>query len=141
MTTLTSPHTRFDLPDALTAHVPPEDRGLRRDGVRLLVASPKGIVHSTFAHLADHLQPGDLVVVNTSAMRAAEVDAVAADGTGRVLHLATPLGSDAWVVEVRTAPDGERAVLDHCPGDALRLGRGITVTLVGPRADAPASPT
>ena len=141
MTTLTSPHTRFELPDALTAHAPPEDRGLRRDGVRLLVASPEGIVHSTFVHLADHLQPGDLVVVNTSATTAAEVDAVAADGTGRVLHLATPLGSDTWVVEVRSAPDGERAVLDHRPGDALRLGGGSTVTLVRPLADAPASPT
>ena len=34
------PHTRFTFPDDRTATEPPEQRGLRRDGVRLLVATP-----------------------------------------------------------------------------------------------------
>jgi len=141
MTALSSPRTWFERPETLTADAPPEDRGLRRDGVRLLVASSEGITHASFAHLAEHLQQGDLVVVNTSATLAAELDVVTADGMERVLHLAAPLAARAWVVEVRTAPDGVRAVLDHHQGDVLRLGNGTSVTLRSPFADAPASPT
>lgn len=141
MTALSSPRTWFERPDALTAGAPPEDRGLRRDGVRLLVAAPEGIVHATFAHLADHLEAGDLVVVNTSGTLAAELDVVTAEGTERVLHLATPLSGRTWVVEVRTAPDAARAALDHQPADVLRLGNGTSVTLRAPFAGAPASPT
>jgi S-adenosylmethionine:tRNA ribosyltransferase-isomerase len=141
MTALSAPHTWFQRPDELTADAPPEDRGLPRDGVRLLVASPDGIAHARFADLADHLQPGDLVVVNTSATVAAEVDAVTVSGSERVLHLAAPLAPLDWVVEVRTAPDAARAVLNHRPGDVLRLRNGTTVTLTAPFAGSPASPT
>ena len=50
------------------AHEPPEARGTPRDQVRLLVSrgtdEPQ---HTRFDHLAAHLEPGDLVVANTSA--------------------------------------------------------------------------
>ena len=49
----------------------PEARGLARDHVRLLVADPDGLHHTRFDRLGDHLGPGDLLVVNTSATRAA----------------------------------------------------------------------
>ena len=49
------PTTRFDPPDDLTATEPPEQRGLRRDGVRLLVADRSGITHTWFTGIADHL--------------------------------------------------------------------------------------
>ena len=45
-----------------------------------------------------------------------------------VLHLATPLDDGTWVVELRTAPDAARAVLDAEPGDLVRTG-GATVEL------------
>ena len=49
---------------------PSEARGLTRDAVRMMVATecPEGprLVHSTFALLPSFLEPGDLVVVNTS---------------------------------------------------------------------------
>ncbi len=141
MTALASPRTRFTLPGDLTAASPPEDRGLARDGVRLLVARPGGVTHTTFARLAEHLDPGDLVVVNTSATVAAEVDARTSDGSARVLHLATPLGGGEWVLEVRTAPEGARSVLDHTPGDVLRVGTDVAIRLRHPVAGAPASPT
>ena len=45
------PH--FRIPDGGEATVPPEDRGLRRDHVRLLVARPDGVRHRRFADLGD----------------------------------------------------------------------------------------
>ena len=52
----------FDLPDELIAQRPPVERGQSR----LLVLSRQtgAIEHSSFARLADHLRPGDLLVVN-----------------------------------------------------------------------------
>jgi S-adenosylmethionine:tRNA-ribosyltransferase-isomerase (queuine synthetase) len=62
------------LPDDLAAAEPPEARGLARDGVRLLAAVGDRIEHATFTDLDRFLNPGDLLVVNTSATRAAAVD-------------------------------------------------------------------
>jgi S-adenosylmethionine:tRNA ribosyltransferase-isomerase len=59
---------QFTLPTQLEAHEPPEHRGLRRDHVRLLVI-PRAdgpVTHARFDALGDFLQPGDLLVVNTS---------------------------------------------------------------------------
>ena len=54
----------FDLPAELIAQEPAADRG----GSRLLVLTRQtGTVdHTTFASLPDHLQAGDLLVVNNS---------------------------------------------------------------------------
>src|SRR5690606_34765322 len=58
----------FDVPPALEAGEPPEARGMTRDAVRMLVAHRASgeIAHSTFALLPAFLDPGDLVVINTS---------------------------------------------------------------------------
>jgi S-adenosylmethionine:tRNA ribosyltransferase-isomerase len=138
--TLAPPRTTFAPGADSTASLPVEDRGLRRDDVRLLVARPDGVTHTRFSRLAEHLDPGDLLVVNTSATVAAQVDAKTAGGGARVLHLATQVSATQWVVEVRSAPDAARAVLDHEPGDVIRAGRS-RVTLLEPYAGRPASPT
>jgi len=53
----------FDLPDALIAQDPPEQRG----GSRLLVLHRAGgIEHTTFANLFAYLVPGNLLVVNNT---------------------------------------------------------------------------
>ena len=65
--------TPFVLPDELQAREPPEARGLRRDGVRLLVGASAGLRHLHFVDLPSVLVPGDLVVVNTSATLPAAV--------------------------------------------------------------------
>ena len=93
----------FDLPPELEAAEPPEARGLTRDAVRMMVAHRASgtIEHSTFALLPAFLEPGDVVVVNTSGTIPAALDAVAADGTPLVVHLSTQLAADRWVVEVR----------------------------------------
>jgi S-adenosylmethionine:tRNA ribosyltransferase-isomerase len=85
------------------AHHPLEADGRRRDEVRLLVspglATP---IHTTFTSLPDHLRPGDLVVVNTSATVAAALDVVI-DGHGdAVLHVSNELPGNLWLVEPRT---------------------------------------
>ena len=66
-TLVSQPHTRFSSPEDRTATEPPELRGLGRDGVRLMIATPAGIGHTVFSHLAEHLRSGDVLIVNTSA--------------------------------------------------------------------------
>ncbi|EOD58595.1 S-adenosylmethionine:tRNA ribosyltransferase-isomerase, partial [Amycolatopsis vancoresmycina] len=99
-----SMNVRFDLPPDLSASAPPEARGLARDGVRLLVASPESVHHTVFSALGEHLRPGDLLVVNTSGTLPAAVDA-RRDGRPVVVHFSTPLDDGSWVVELR-APGG-----------------------------------
>ena len=124
-----------------STHFPAPTRALRRrrpsivasrDGVRLLVArTPSDVRHRVFRDLPDELEPGDLVVVNTSATIAAESDASSTARGPVVVHVATHLDDGTWVVEVRTAPDAERAILDAEPGEVVALD-GATVTLVAP---------
>ena len=114
------------------AAAPPEHRGVPRDGVRLLVArTPVDLRHRTFRDLADELVPGDLVVVNTSATIAGEADATSTSRGAVVVHVATRLDDGSWVVELRTAPDGARAILDAESGETLLLD-GATLTIQGP---------
>ncbi len=142
MTLLTAhPTTVFRSPDDLTATEPPEYRGLARDEVRLLVATPSGLTHTRFSELAQHLDPGDLLVVNNSATRAAEFDAVSADDDPVVVHVATGLGGRRWVIELRTAPDAAKPILDACPGDRYRGPAGIRITLDTPYPQPDSSPT
>ena len=103
----TTERLRFDLPPALEAGEPPEARGITRDGVRMLVAerSSGRLTHSTFTELPTFLAPGDLVVVNTSGVLPAAIDATAPDGAAVVVHLSTRLDDGRWVVELRR-PDG-----------------------------------
>ena len=109
---------------------PAEARGLARDEVRLLVGTPDGIDHVRFRDLPDHLTAGDVLVVNTSATVAGEVDATL-HGTAIVLHLAARLDDGGQVVELRSAPDAARAVLDAQPGDVVRAG-DVRLTLAHP---------
>ena len=62
-----------------------------------------------------------MLVVNNSATVAAEVDAEL-DGRAVVLHVAHHLDDGDRVVELRTAPDAARAVLDARPGDEVQVG-------------------
>jgi S-adenosylmethionine:tRNA ribosyltransferase-isomerase len=86
------------------AREPAEVRGAGRDDVRLLVAHRDSarLEHARFDELPDLLDPGDLLVVNTSATLPAALPA----RLGRralELHLSTPVGDGSWTVELRTA--------------------------------------
>ena len=119
-----APHTHFELPADRTAAEPPEQRGLSRDGVRLLVAQPGSIGHRRFRDLPELLRAGDLIVVNTSQTVAGEISGQGAGGWPVVLHLATELDDGSWVVELRTAPDAAAPILTGRPGQLFSFGGG-----------------
>jgi S-adenosylmethionine:tRNA ribosyltransferase-isomerase len=84
------------------AHQPPEASGAARDDVRLLVSRGRDDPHhTTFPSIPDQLQPGDLLVVNTSATVPAALDVVIEGHGDAVLHISTELPGDLWMVEPR----------------------------------------
>jgi S-adenosylmethionine:tRNA ribosyltransferase-isomerase len=116
----------FALPERLEAHAPPAER----DSVRMLVArrSDGRLVHERFRTLADALEPGDLLVVNTSRTLPAALPL----GGGRVLHLSTPFpGGPArrWVVELRL---GDAPFDGAGDGESLELPAGGRARLSAP---------
>jgi S-adenosylmethionine:tRNA ribosyltransferase-isomerase len=126
----------FTLPKPLEATRPPA----RRDRVRLLVASIDGIEHARFDQLGDHLRPGDLLVINTSATLPAALSGLRGDGTPVRIHVSTPVPGrdDRWrVVELRSADGasplagrtGEQiAVLGHAGEPIAVPGGQLTLT-------------
>jgi S-adenosylmethionine:tRNA ribosyltransferase-isomerase len=134
---LPEPAVRFVLPRAAEATAPPESRGLPRDGVRLLVARPDGIVHRRFRDLPALLSPGDLVVVNTSATLPAAVDGQLR-GRPRPVHVSGALDDGSWTVEVRL-PDNSGPELDVTAGEELALPGGLVLRLAAAWPDPSAS--
>lgn len=120
---------RFQLPDANEATVPPEARGLTRDGVRMAVASRSGVVHARASDLAEYLRPGDLLVVNTSATLPAALD-IDRLGCPTTLHFSTELDDGSWVVEVRL-PDRSGPALSTA-GEVIRLPGGVRLRIMAP---------
>jgi S-adenosylmethionine:tRNA ribosyltransferase-isomerase len=124
----------FSLDDSRLAHEPPEARGLARDEVRLMVSDgSRAPEHRQFNTLAHALDPGDLLVVNTSATVAAAVDGIL-DGAPVVVHLSTELPGGVWLVEVRHPANGTTSPQRvQQPGEVHLLGGGA-VTLLAPYA-------
>jgi S-adenosylmethionine:tRNA ribosyltransferase-isomerase len=96
----------------------------------MLVASRAGISHHRFLDLPDLLEPGDLLVVNTSATLPA-----ALEGSPRV-HLSTPLPGDwpddrheRWVIELR---DGDARHRGGRAGQRIALPGGGEAELLAP---------
>jgi S-adenosylmethionine:tRNA ribosyltransferase-isomerase len=129
MTVTYRPVPRFVLPPGSAAVAPPERRGVPRDGVRLLVAAPSRVEHRFFHDLPELLEPGDLLVVNTSATLPAAVDGHRADGRPATVHVSSSLDSGDWVVEVRR-PDATGPELEVRSGERLRLPGELTLALV-----------
>lgn len=122
----------FALPDALSAHEPPEARGVPRDGVRLLVSTRTGHCHRIFRDLPDVLRPGDVLVVNISATLPAAVPAA----DGHVVHFSTGEVDGAWLVEPRLAPVAGAPttgpLTSAVAGQRFELRGGASVTLRAP---------
>ena len=126
MTTINrNPVFDFTLDPGHEAREPPEARGMRRDGVRLLV-SPGAAepIDAHFTDLGTVLAPGDLLVVNTSATMPAAFDGRLPDGEPIVVHLSGTLPGDVWLVEVRRPHLGSTVPLrlDHAVDIALLAG-------------------
>ena len=125
----TAPVEPFRVPESGEARVPPEARGLSRDGVRLAVVTPEGTRHLRADALPDLLHPGDLLVVNTSATLPAALDVERSSGRA-TLHVSTQLDDGAWVVELRRGDGAEPDRPD--PGEVLRLPGGVRLRIDGP---------
>jgi S-adenosylmethionine:tRNA ribosyltransferase-isomerase len=106
----------FDLPANLEAAEPPRVR----DEVRLMVARPgRPLVHTRFLELADHLEPGDLLVVNASATLPAALPARRADGGAVDLHLSTPASEAVMSPAGEEAAGEQREAVLSAPGEAV----------------------
>ncbi len=125
---------RFERPESLFAHEPPERRGSGRDDVRLLVS--RGAVHADarFGDLAQFLRRGDLLVVNESATVQASLPVEGRMGE-HLLNLCTRFAPDLWLAEPRWSP-GKPGPMDVLPGDELHAGRG-RVRLLSPYPGIP----
>lgn len=136
---LGEPAVRFELPEGSEAGAPPERRGTARDGVRLLVARPDGLQHRRFRELPGLLEPGDLLVVNTSATLAAAVEAVDEQGRPVALHVSTALHDREWVVELRRQDGSGPDLRTAHPGLRLTLPDGLRLHLTHPYPDGAAA--
>ena len=91
---------RFVLPPGSEASAPPEARGLARDQVRMAVVLDDRTYHRQARELPLWLEPGDLVVVNTSATLPSALE-VERHGCTWGLHVSAELDDGSWVVELR----------------------------------------
>jgi S-adenosylmethionine:tRNA ribosyltransferase-isomerase len=140
----------FDLPPELDAHVPPEERGLARDAVRMMVARRRdlSLANAWFRDLPEFLESGDLLVINTSATLPASLPARRDDGTELELHLSTPVPTGSgpvdledataaqpwtWVVELRRVEGGRsRSYRTPALGETLVLPGGGRAEILAP---------
>src|SRR3954451_5877802 len=125
----------FTLPPDLEASEPPEARGLARDEVRLMVSyrADDRVIHTQFRDLGAFLEPGDVLVINTSGTLNAAVEATRANGQAVELHLSTHLPADLWIVEVRLPGEaGTKPFYDATAGETLHLPSGASATLLAP---------
>ncbi len=135
----------FTLPPELEASEPPEARGLARDEVHLMVSSisTNQVEHTNFRHIGDFLEPGNVLVINTSGTLNAALPAIRSDGTHLDLHLSTHLPANLWAVEMRAYQHEQEKTTgpfyDIHPGESFALPAGASITLHTPYAADKAS--
>jgi S-adenosylmethionine:tRNA ribosyltransferase-isomerase len=101
----------FTLPDDLIAQHPPEERGQSR--LLVLHRDEDRLEHTTFPHLVEYLQAGDLIVVNDTRVFPA-----------RLLGRRVPTGGAVECLLLRSLPTGDWEALMH-PGQKLRPGSRV----------------
>lgn len=108
------------------ATAPPEERGLERDEVRLLVTDrwTRSHVPMPFREIGAALRPGDALVVNDSTTLPAAFTAKRNNGGDVLVHASTAIAGDLWTVEPRET--------SATPGEVLRLPNGGRLTLLAP---------
>jgi S-adenosylmethionine:tRNA ribosyltransferase-isomerase len=106
----------YDLPDSAIARTGAEPR----DSARLLVATGGGIRHDTVAHLADHLRPGDALVVNDTRVLPARVRFRRSTGGAGEILLLEEVGDGWWEALVR--PSAKLR-----PGSTVDVGDDLSV--------------
>jgi S-adenosylmethionine:tRNA ribosyltransferase-isomerase len=122
----------FHLPSRLEAHEPSEARGVARDRVRLLVGRRGSgeVSHHRFDELPEILDPGDVLVVNTSGTMPAALDVL---DSPLVVHVSTQLPDGEWVVELRRrAGNATEPFAAGIPYESLPVTGGASIRLIRP---------
>jgi S-adenosylmethionine:tRNA ribosyltransferase-isomerase len=132
---LATPRTHFVRSTGSDATEPPEARGLSRDGVKLLVATPNGIVHTRFADLGQHLSAGDVLVVNNTTTLPAAVPG-GRDGLPVMVHFSTAIDEYVWVTELRPSVTATGHLKDIRPGDRIQLPDGAALVVMSSYPEA-----
>ena len=126
----------FDLPKNLECSKPTEERGIRRDEVRLMVSHYQDdrFHHTQFQSIGEHLQAGDVLVFNTSATLPAALSATNKMGKDLRVHLSTQRSEDYWVIEIRevTATGATQRYHGSQSKEFLTLKEGGSLELVQP---------
>ena len=129
----------FELPEKLQCAKPTEERGIRRDEVRLMISKIETdeIYHTQFKNLDEFLKEGDVVVVNTSGTLKAALEAFLPDGKLIRIHFSTKLPENQWVVEVREVKEGGTKRFEKIQnGEILALKNEGSIELTEPYYDA-----
>jgi S-adenosylmethionine:tRNA ribosyltransferase-isomerase len=126
----------WNLPPELRASQPPEQRGVRRDQVRLMVINRAvgSIVHTRFDRIGDFLEVGDLLVVNSSRTLPAAIPARRQDGSPVQLRPSVRRGRQWDALAVQPTPPHANVPL--IAGERLAVA-GTEATVEGRRADIP----
>ncbi len=124
-------------PRELRASLPAELRGLRRDGARLCVVerASRRITHTTVARLGEHLNAGDLLVVNSSRTLPAALRVTRLGGQEVQLRPGAIRDHDWDALAVATDPPHGNIAL--VAGECLRAANGLRLRVIDRRQDAP----
>ncbi|MBD2731945.1 S-adenosylmethionine:tRNA ribosyltransferase-isomerase [Nostoc sp. FACHB-892] len=121
----------FVLPSELSAKEPPEQRGIPRDAVRLMVIDhlTKAVNHTQFNQLGTFLRPGDLLVFNSSRTLPA-VLASCETSTGECLQirLAHHLSDGSWLA-LLICQNGEPFTCGLRSGMQIQLNNQLSATV------------
>ena len=130
---MSAPFT-FTLPQELAAKEPAERRGISRDEVRLMVIDPtqnNRVTHTKFNNLSKFLQPGDLLVFNSSRTLPASLKGCQVNGTCLEVRLAHKQPDNSWLA-LLLCQQGEPFSCGLRNGMELDFGLGLTAKVEMP---------
>lgn len=122
----------FYLPPELEAKEPPERRGIGRDKVRLLLIDRQTgeQTHTRFDRLGEFLQPGDLLVFNSSRTLPAALTGCAAKSAPCIeARLAEHLPDDSWLA-LLLCQNGDPFACGLRDGMEINFGENLTGTVI-----------
>lgn len=129
----------FDLPYQLECAKPTEERGLRRDEVRLMVSHYNNdqVFHTDFYKIDQFLQAGDVLIINTSGTLKAAIAGFLEDGKKVRIHFSTKISADRWVIEIRELTEGgTRRYAGSKPGEVVAFKNGGSLKLINAYYDS-----